>query len=319
MKYSKDEILEKLRKATKIKNLKLPEKVEVKSEADNLIIKLSKEGLVGNMQADASAFEGWAIAIKAICPEIANQVEIQWVSPEGCSKIEKRHYNRFLYRVIRFHDNFPDWVKIRPLSDAAQEEMRSIAKELENREWVLNYPNCEASEHAEKEEAQLERLLLKVLPGTYNNQQLPMGLFYKEKKGKTDNERTPRSGSQIDLWSIDNNVFTVYELKKSDNKKIGIISELMFYVNIVTDLKDKKIEFSAEASSCVYRSFDSVWTAFNTNSITKVVGVFLANKLHPAIEAVNTRLLSILNSNSRGIEFVCMGYETSDLKLLKKS
>jgi hypothetical protein len=215
----KSEILRDLKRTSGNNNLKLPEDMKISSVGGVLSIELTPKGLTENMQTNPSAFEGWALAIKSITPKLAEKVVISW-----CGKgIDKNlHYNRFLYRIVSFEKNY-SWVSIKPLDNEAMNDYQ----EAQNiKELVVNYPKGEASDDPKHDEARLESSLCKVLGGT-SNHQLPVGLF-KGRVAKKSTEYTPRQGSQIDMWSLKDNIFSVYELKTDDNKAVGIVSELMF-------------------------------------------------------------------------------------------
>ncbi len=300
---TKEDILTHLKKETSNNRLRFPDSLLIDSENGILTLTMEEKGLNGNMQTDPAAFEGWAIAIKAIIPQYAEKVIIQW---KGEGIIERKHYNRFLYRLIRFTQSY-QWASYKPLDDQSKKDLKEINDEIN--EWVVNYPGDKSQEQAAKEEAQLESNLVEVLPGIKNHQ-LPVGLFHKDKSKETT--RTPRGGSQIDLWSIEDKTFTVYELKTIDNRKVGIISELMFYSNVIKDLVDGDIHFAQEADQVTIRDFDKVFKNISNNLINRVCGVFLTNNLHPLLQKAKN-LFVILNGNNRGIVYKQIGYK---MKLL---
>lgn len=293
----KSEILEELKETTRLNGLKLPEHLDLASVDGTLFITLTERGLLANMQTDSSAFEGWAFAIKAVCPEIAKKVVIQWHKPEQSNP----HYTRFLYRAIKFEESYEN-VEIKPLDDKSRDEFEAIKAEMG--EWVINYPSSEAKSSAQKLEAQLERAILRHFSEELKwicGNQLPTGLFFKEKSARKEYERTPRNGCQIDLWSLQDDTFTVYELKADDNKMVGIISELMFYVNVIKDINEGIITYPTSAvKGGKFRSFENVLKFLPSNPRLKIEGVFLANELHPLLTCSN-KLLEILNANSRSI------------------
>ena len=66
--------------------------------------------------------------------------------------------------------------------------------------------------------------------------QLPVGLFSGKLANKT--QVIPARRSAIDLWGIDNTgAAHIFKLKDDGNRKIGIISELLFYVYVVTGVQ----------------------------------------------------------------------------------
>ena len=306
----KEEILTQLRKYTSNKHLQFPEALDIESTDGKLSLTMTTKGLQENMQENPSAFEGWAIAIKAIIPKLAEKVVIKWQGVGIEQGTSYNHYRRFLYRVIRFKDSY-EWASYMPLDNRAQKDIIDISSEISS--WVLNYPDSESQKEAFKAEATLERQLKTHLSKhlKHVDHQLPMGLFHSSKS--TANERTPRQGSQIDLWSISEDTFTVYELKNDDNRKVGIISELMFYVNVVKDLSEGKLRFDQNATKSDYRSFKTVYEAFHSNLIHNVEGVFLTNDLHSMLKLGGTKLFSILNDNKRDIKYKQMGFKISEI------
>ncbi len=302
---TKQEILKCLKERSSNNRLRFPESLAIDSNNGILTIQMTKKGLEGNMQTDSSAFEGWAIAIKAIAPELAINVIIKWEKYD--IKSSNLHYNRFLYRVIRFTQSYK-WAAADPLDEECKKDLDKICNEIND--WVVNYPETAAQEIAEKGEAQLERNMLSVLSGIKNHQ-LPVGLFLKVKSKATC--QTPSQGSQIDLWTINDNTFTVYELKKDSNRKVGIISELMFYTNVIKDLVEKNIHFAKGAENENNRGFKEVFDNISKGIITKVCGVFLTNDLHPLLQAGDKKLFEILNDNMRDIKYQQCGFKISSI------
>ena len=311
----KEEILKKLKDITSNKDLRFPKALDIESNLGILTLTMTSEGLQENMQKDPAAFEGWAMAIKAIAPELANKVFIKWHGIGLDNGASYNHYRRFLYRVIRFQQSYK-WAYFTPLDKEAEADIENVNSELS--QWIVNYPDSESQKEASKGEARLERHLKEYLRTNNKNvdHQLPVGLFFFDKKEK--NERTPRQGSQIDLWSISNDTFTAYELKNDDNRKVGIISELMFYVNVIKDLVENSLQFAQGAEKSIYRSFRIVYDAISSNSIKNVVGVFLTNDLHTIIKLGGAQLFSLLNNNTRGIEYKQMGFKISEIYEIKQ-
>lgn len=306
----KEELLRQLRDVSGNTSLRFPSDLGFESNDGILSISLHTKGLEGNMLNDYSAFEGWAIAIKAIVPELVKFVNIKWKGL-GLEKGTKyNHYRRFLYRILRFEQSY-DWVSSYPMDKQAECDLKVIASELT--QWVVNYPESESKEEASKEEARLERLIKENLSKVYetSNHQLPVGLFYQKKLIK--NERTPRQGSQIDLWSISNDTLSIYELKQDDNRKIGIISELMFYVNVMKDIVDHVFEFSEGAEKSNLRCFNILYNAIKSASIHQIDGVFLTNDLHPILRQQFAEVFKLLNNNTRSIKYKQMGFKISEI------
>lgn len=300
---NKEEIYIKLGEKSQIKRLPAPTYIDLNSKDGilnitmcNILDEDNKNGITGNMQENGSAFEAYSVIIKSYLPEIAQKVIISW---EGVPKNEKRydHYIRFIYRAYHFAESY-DWVTLNPIDQLAKDDLEELKKELPY--WIINAPTKEAEVKAHKPEAKLERQLLKQLKGEYG-QQFPMGLFY-EIKSK-ESRRTPGRNSGFDLWNLDNNVFYIYELKIDNNKEVGIISELMFYVNVIKDIVDHKINFVKGADKINFRNYSIFYNAVISNNIHRVKGVFLANFFHPLISNNKEAILEILNQNKRNLEY----------------
>lgn len=312
---NKEEILKLLKNETRNTYLRFPEGLEVESDNGILTITMTQNGLQDNMQTDHSAFEGWAIAIKANAPKLAEKVIIKWYGIGLGTGTTYNHYRRFLYRVFRFEQSY-EWASCMPLDKQAENDLKNVTSELS--QWVVNYPDSQSKVEASKGEACLERQLKDYLSKIHeqSDHQLPVGLFYSVKN--SNNERTPRQGSQIDLWTITGETITIYELKDDNNRKVGIISELMFYVNVMLDVIERTFNFSDGAEKSKFRSFDALYDAINSNSIHNIEGVFLTNDLHTLLQSCSSEVFKLLNNNTRGIKYRQMGFKIAEIYEFKK-
>lgn len=259
---------------------RLPKDIGIKKQGSTLVMNLSRRCLTTNMQTDAGAFDAWALVLKGCFfrlsvnnPQYAGiKVRIDGKRPEDMSKSELGHYNRFLYRLAKFIDS-NDWVYSLDFED----EIRLFRKKYN--EVVINVPQDEALPKAGKDEAKLERAYLALYQDRFDSagQQLPVRLFQKEVK---ESCAITASGF-IDLWSlsIKQNKLTIYELKTEDNKKVGILSELLFYVCVMQDVMSHRINILQTSQ---YRSFGDIYDAYISKRFY-VEGVFLAPKLHPLL------------------------------------
>ena len=294
----KENILSQLKVATGNKSLQLPEDMDFASIDEVLTITLSSKSLLDNMQK-SSAFEGWAICIKAICPNLAKKVIISWTGTDVQDRDTNTNYTCFLYRLIKFIENYT-WASIKPLDSTAQEDYNKIKSQIHY--WVITYPSKEVIEDVTSGEANLERKINLSLPGIHG-QQLPTGLFFKKKC--VINQRTPSGRSAIDLWSLENGTFTIYELKINDNKNVSIITQLMFYVNVVKDLIDGIIKYPDEAANAP-RNVSAIYFAIKNKEISNILGVFLSDNIHTLIQTKQEKLLELLNTNQRNLKYTCM-------------
>ena len=266
----------------KNKNLRLPSGMGFSIEDNVLTITMKEKGLISNMQTDDSAFEGWAICLKAWLPEFIDQVYIEGKAP---TNISDKHYQRFLYRLDKF-------IKIYTWASTKSFEIELAEFRRKNVNVVINVPKSNASESATHCEAQLERVFYKrnKISCSYDfiDHQLPVRLFNDEIK--EEKSITPKS--YLDIWAIKGNLLRIFELKLPTNTGIGIISELMFYVNVMIDVikGDVKIPFSSE-----YRSFNHLFEFQKNKKCKKIEGVLLANNLHSGIKNKLDEVLHIIN------------------------
>jgi len=114
------EIQQYLREKYKKDSIKWPSHIKVEIDKENEKIKtvkmtLTKEaiGLATkskdnkNMQDNDACFEGWAVALKAAGIEKIN-LNVNGISSSTDFKTGKGHYGRFLYRALRFSEQY-EW------------------------------------------------------------------------------------------------------------------------------------------------------------------------------------------------------------------
>jgi len=283
---NKKKIKQLLRDITQNSNISLPSSIDFKIEDGKLIICIAKEGICANMQTDKSAFESWALCLKAWLHSYFQEVLIWWDLdlPNKINDKEKWHYERFKYRVCKFIKTYK-WASASFDCDSYYNDFR---------EWVLNFPKTKPTEDIKQGEARLEKDYKEKHEKDYEgiDRQLPVGVFNGEVK--QENSVMPARSSQIDIWAIKNNTLHVFELKTPENKKIGIISELMYYVNIMNDVKYHRITYPSDAAKITHRSFDKLYTAFKEGKIQHIEGHFLTQELHPLI---NNKVIDLMNNS----------------------
>lgn len=297
MKETKSDIRKELAKSSLVGSVRLPKYMEFELNNDDLHLHMTEKGLVSNMQDDCAAFEGWAILLKFWLPKFINNVYIHFTPINvNDGTVEAMHYQRFLYRLSRFIATY-SWARCTDDSVAAYSTLG----------FVLNTPGSESDvEKATHKEAQFERELVKTKPSNLciTNHQLPVGVFKNKVEGAT---QIMNSGA-IDLWGIDKDVLNIYELKIDVNKKVGIITELLFYVNIMNDLMKHRINYEKKQYKNI-RSFEEIYNAYDKRSISRIIGVFLTPTLHPLFTggsrcslekaSVLLRLLDFMNDSER--------------------
>ena len=95
------EIAFQLRQITQNGNINLPESIDFELSDGILKVGISDKGVCANMQSNESAFEGWALCLKAWLPDLIDKVSIFWNATTP--KSDTLHYERFKYRVWKFH------------------------------------------------------------------------------------------------------------------------------------------------------------------------------------------------------------------------
>ena len=297
---NKEQICETLSARIENENLKLPKQIDFGISDSVLYLKIEGSAVRDNMQTDGSAFEGWSICIKSYFPEIKN-VEINWDLPLYSANTQVRqrqekHYNRFLLRVLFFSRHY-NWFNIHK---SKKDTIRLFSEYHSN--LLINYPTNKGAEEVSgkgkinKGEAKLERLVMDKLRKSVSvtDHQLPVGLFDGEVKSKRT--CTPRGASQIDLWQIDKDVLRIFELKDETNNKIGIISELMFYANVMNEVNKGRIKYPQSIETATdYRNIQYLYRSVKEEKINRIEAVFLVYTLHPLIEYNLDIILDIIN------------------------
>lgn len=297
---SADKILDYLRKNVK-QSIKLPrvnsDNKIIKFRVDKLktlVITLEEDAIHENMQKNEAAFEGWALCLKTWLKDFVDNVKIEW----GVVKDTKsEHYARFLYRVGKFIENY-DWAVC-----GNEDCFRNI-------EWKsVNIPKQEAGEPSEKSRERVEEILFvkenkEKFKAVAN--QLPMKVY------SESDMRTP--DSFLDVWALTrDNQLNIYELKAEDNKSVGIISELMFYVNVINDLVSGDLKFIDGAAECKFRSFNALYEAISNKTIKNINGIMRIPKdeLHPLIstDVLETMNRMVNNSDTHPVIYSIEEYE----------
>lgn len=258
----------------------LPNGILPSDSADTITLSLSRESLTSNMQCDSAAFESWAVAIRSCAPdkyieiatEESDKVMCEWMEISNQTDAAL-HFRRFIYRLNRFRQNY-EWVKV----DNKLQKLLDEANDWKN--LVLNYPVSDARPIAYSQEAKLEREYIS--RHSEVNQQLPVGIFLHKKSNTT--RITPGGKSAIDLWSIDDNILSIYELKADGNNSLGIISELFFYANVMKDLMiDGKIKYDEtdkNLNSNDYRGFKKLYRMYREKRCKGIKAIFLCSSHH---------------------------------------
>lgn len=282
-----NEILNPLSKFKELKSFRLPSSIDFSLEKKCLTVTLSS--VTGNMQEDKSAFEGWIICFKSWMPSITEKVILDWNPPKD--DVNSLHYNRFLFRVVQFQKMY-SWFSVSNKNAATVEKFsRSMLQD----KWI-NYPlkGKLNSVSENKKEDKIESLFVNeyqnLLKGKLNletiNQQLPVGIF--NESVKSGNYFFSGQKSAIDLWGLSGEELSIFELKYK-NKKVGIISELLFYLYLMNYVFIAgEIQYPEKAERAKVRDFDKLYS----KKLKKLKGYFLIDKLHPFISDGSIMLIT---------------------------
>lgn len=265
------------------RNLKLPGKQGYIIIGNTVEISLDQKVVSSNMQEDASAFEGWAIVIK-YWGEF-DRVKLRWEKP---SDIHNGHYQRFLFRVRNFLKYNNTWFSVCHACVQFLEDLQIVP----NKTYYLNSPGVvRKTDEPHHKEAILEYRftskdlhvdLISLTNAEFISRQLPVGIF--NNAVSNGNEIFTKGKSAIDLWGISTtNELLIFELKAGDNNKVGIISELFFYVSVMLEVRNDIFIYGQPVDAHLKR----------IKKTEKIKAYFLAYDLHPLIFPGNDH--SILN------------------------
>ncbi len=325
---SKGEVIEVLKSVHS--KTKIPDSIDLHLKGGRMQININKPYL--NMQEDDSAFEGWLVVLKYWLNRNGTRIDkiiLGWDTSGTKDTKEWLHINRFLFRVMMFNRMKHMWFEI---NDKNKEEISAFETNLKKYNLILNGPKNEKSnimdegKDKKSSEPYLERLFAgeadkdretkRLLIDRFNlsdlNRQLNVGLFIippdkkrNEYVPKKEDRLFPAGSSAIDLWGIsnDNNTFYVFELKIAKNVKVGIVSELFFYLMIIYQaccIKDGFFNFTERVGKKDIRGSKYLVGSIYTN----IKGYFLVNEMHPLVEQ---GVINILNDGLSQIGKIKVG------------
>lgn len=264
-----------------------------------------------NIQDDAAAFEGWALALyvhylnrsRSVCLDIPENL------PQDSEDLYMKfnHYSRFLYRVLRFSQHYSHWFCP---SDRLRERAEGFGAFLEKYNFTNNPPSGSVqgkkkpeglveSRFVNRESKECSWLLQK-LGADEVFRQLPVGLF--RNTASNENRIFPGGSAAIDLWTLSDGILTVLELKTDGNVEIGVLTELFFYTNYICDMFVKQ-DNNFHPNT---RRGDRGYKALLSDSLKKVHGCLLLDEKsrHPLI---TDTMLSELSQGA--IPYDCLIYQ----------
>lgn len=249
-------------------------------------IEMDTAAVTSNMQDSISAFEGWAICLWHWLS--FRHVTLRWCAPDNAAS--SRHYARFLYRVQRFADLFPDRFRI------GTPDLLDACLVRSGTPLFLNVAGSKWNEGAERKgESKIEcdlvgrhsALLFHETGADRVARQFPVGLYRAaDLKGPVFTGGT----SAIDIVAYDGLRFDVIELKAGSNISVGAVSELLFYAFVMRDAAGEQPRFlfgHGSAGRSDIRPQD-------VRDAKAVRAILLAEQFHPLLES--SALLDMLNS-----------------------
>lgn len=263
-----------------------------------------------NMQDNSACFEAWCLIIKAQTSNPGLKIELDvdgiTVASYPSGKPVNGHLGRFLYRILKFSEQYKQWFELSP---ALEEIKKNFKNYLDTNKFETNAPLNEAETDLDELlnkglERYVEQLLVDT--GSYKTKilklssasaivgrQLPVGLFVGTKA--KDHVVFTGGTSAADFWAVDGDTVKVYELK-SKNPMVGIITEIFFYSNYVCDVFiEKGNKMNPNKPKKYYRNYDKI-------KGKKVQGIMLSNSdgWHASLKDVASRnqIIDIMNDNS---------------------
>jgi len=297
----KPQILKSLKIACSHNGIKLPSRIDFNLIGGVLTIELPWKGTVNNMQEDNAAFEGWAFVLKRWITTI-RKVIIKWEDPPGdITTNQEQHYQRFLFRVAKLEQAYV-WIEI----DSANRSSLSRSKYFGNQNLILNTPAGLRPRNIvpkkpliEYKESELEMLIItdSGISSDFKNafkldhldNQLPVGVFDGVVSEKT--KIFTGSKSAIDIWGINRrNELCLFELKDIHNKKVGALSEMIFYATLLNDVRNKMAKFDIND----HTGLDQI------PETERIICYLLAPDAHPLIDC---EVLRLMNASKSGITY----------------
>lgn len=331
------------KKINKINDIPHSKYVEIQESNDNVKIFIMKP--TENMQTDMANFESLAIMCKCVKPNIKVTIEYkkytQWDARFGNLTSKSSIYSRFLYRLIKFKEAFPSWVKI---SNQNIEEIKYFEKLLKeafhHKKLSNNVPDREADFSTKKgEEHQIENKLARTTTGreylkslyqklypknellfAYN--QLPNGLFNIKSNEKAHKENRVFTTGFYDIWGIDKlGNFCVFELKKNKgNSHLGVISELFFYAVYAREILCNKDFIHEKKKRVNHRGYDQLYDNVQNEKIKGVNAIFLlGEEVYQPIKEWQKEIKDLLDTNTFGINFDFLFYQMNIIDKIKSN
>lgn len=315
-----------------------PESIELAYTAPKLTMTLTQyaAGFSNpiNMQDTRACFEAWCLIIKAQTkitkPDLDLEIELDVKEINNSSYLggqpSNGHLGRFLYRILKFSEQYKKWFKLSHDLGEIKEKFKNYldsnkfvtsAPDKEPKEDIANYNLESYVEYLFCDSISAQKDVLGLSSGTTIDRQLPVSLFDATKSNTTGVFTGGKSA--IDFWAVDGDTINVYELK-SDNPMVGIITEIFFYSNYVHDVFiSKSLDHGkgcVEIEDGTYRSYNKII------AVKQVKGIMLSNSNRKGwhsslVPPIRTAIEKIMNANgmSGAIQYKFLEYQLNPLKI----
>ena len=282
-----------------------------------------------NMQDTRACFEAWCLIIKAKTSNSGLEIELDvdgiTVASYPGGKPANGHLGRFLYRILKFSEQYAGWFQLSPILDNLKNKFKTYldshtfvtsAPDKEPKEDIANYNLESYVEYLFCDSISAQKDILGLSSGTTIDRQLPVSLFDATKSNTTGVFTGGKSA--IDFWAVDGDTINVYELK-SDNPMVGIITEVFFYSNYVHDVFISK---SLDHGKGCVKPEDGTYRSYDKIGGKKVKGIMLSNSnrkgWHSSLDKpTRNKIKEIMNKNdmSEAIQYEFLEYQLNPLKI----
>lgn len=234
-----------------------------------------------DMQENCNCFESWCLAIYAAL-DGAVKIRIAWYNQEDEPRCQ---YNRFIYRLAKFHELYDDWIIINGIMSEYDELMAKNLYLTTSEDLSIPHDDTGIIAHEHKLEQLLKRdpLFQRAAGLTFIDNQLATCVYDKA----TEKIVLGTEYSTINLFGMPpyHEYIAVFELKIPDNTKPSVISELFFYANLLEDILADRIHILE--THPLYKSILEL-----RQSQAYIRAVFLVHNAHPIVSPSTLDLLN---------------------------
>lgn len=287
-----------------------------------------------NMQDTKACFEAWCLIIKAKTktsnPGLKIELNVNGITVASYhgGKPANGHLGRFLYRILKFSEQYAGWFQLSPILDNLKNNFKTY---LDSHKFVTSAPsggpkkdianyNLESYvEYLFCDSISAQKDILGLSSGTTIDRQLPVSLFDATKSNTTGVFTGGKSA--IDFWAVDGDTINVYELK-SDNPMVGIITEIFFYSNYVHDVFISNSLDHGKGHVTTLKDKEETYRSYDKIGGKKVKGIMLSDSnrkgWHSSLDALSrTEIKEIMNENdmSEAIQYEFLEYQLNPLKI----